>query len=104
MMKHKTRKCKTKSVKILAQRIYEKIREGSIDVDTVEHMLNSLVKNHTKRIGVLENKIIPRKFEITEKAVAGAIRDTIKAHGPITPTFIGSAAKRIYRNCLKVDS
>lgn len=27
--------------------------------------------------------------------VVGALRDAIKAHGPITPDLIGSAAKRV---------
>jgi hypothetical protein len=30
-----------------------------------------------------------------ERAIVGALRDQIKAHGPITPEWIGSAAKRI---------
>lgn len=30
-----------------------------------------------------------------ERQVAGALRSTIDAHGPITPQWIGSAAKRV---------
>jgi hypothetical protein len=30
-----------------------------------------------------------------ERAIVGALRDQIKAHGPITPEWIGSAAKRV---------
>jgi hypothetical protein len=30
-----------------------------------------------------------------ERAIVGALRDQIRAHGPITPEWIGSAAKRI---------
>ena len=33
-----------------------------------------------------------------ERAIAGALRDTIKTHGPITPQWIGSAVKRIVGN------
>ncbi len=33
---------------------------------------------------------------ITEKQIAGALRDCINSHGPITASRIGSAAKRIY--------
>lgn len=31
-----------------------------------------------------------------EKAIAGAIKSCIIAHGPVTPEFIGSAAKRVF--------
>lgn len=31
----------------------------------------------------------------TQKRIAGALRDTINQHGPITPEWIGSATKRI---------
>jgi len=31
-----------------------------------------------------------------EKIVRGALRDTIKVHGPITKNYIGSAMKRIF--------
>lgn len=30
-----------------------------------------------------------------ERLVAGALRSCIEAHGPITPEWIGSAAKRV---------
>lgn len=33
-----------------------------------------------------------------ERAIAGALRDAIKSHGPITPDKIGSAVKRIVGN------
>jgi hypothetical protein len=33
-----------------------------------------------------------------ERAIAGALRDAIHAHGPITPAWIGSAVKRIVGN------
>jgi hypothetical protein len=33
-----------------------------------------------------------------ERAIAGALRAAIKAHGPITPEHIGSATKRIVGN------
>lgn len=32
-----------------------------------------------------------------ERKIAGALRNTIHAHGPITPEHIGSAAKRVYK-------
>lgn len=33
-----------------------------------------------------------------ERAIAGALRDAINAHGPITSAWIGSAVKRIIGN------
>jgi hypothetical protein len=33
-----------------------------------------------------------------ERAIVGALRDQIKAHGPITAEWIGSAAKRVLGN------
>lgn len=33
-----------------------------------------------------------------ERAIAGALRATIRDHGPITPEHIGSAVKRIVGN------
>jgi hypothetical protein len=37
-----------------------------------------------------------------ERAIAGALRDTINTHGPITPPWIGSAVKRIVGNLRNV--
>jgi hypothetical protein len=36
----------------------------------------------------------------TERRIAGALRNTIHDHGPITKRYIGSAAKRIYGQLL----
>ncbi len=33
--------------------------------------------------------------EHLEQAIKGALRETIKTHGPVTPELIGSATKRI---------
>lgn len=46
-----------------------------------------------------------RKEKIYEtKRISGALKQTINAHGPITPTFIGSATKRIYGSLLNNGS
>jgi hypothetical protein len=43
-----------------------------------------------------ETKVAPQDTDRDlERAIAGALRDAIRAHGPITPARIGSAAKRI---------
>lgn len=39
-----------------------------------------------------------------ERAISGALRSAIRAHGPITPEHIGSAAKRIAGNLANVAS
>lgn len=39
--------------------------------------------------------LMPQEQESLERAIVGALRATIKDHGPITPEWIGSAAKRI---------
>ena len=56
-------------------------------------------------VGVYAMEVGLRDMEISldlqdrskvEGAIAGAIRDSINTHGPITPQMIGSAAKRVY--------
>jgi hypothetical protein len=39
-----------------------------------------------------------------ERAIVGALRDQIQAHGPITPQWIGSAAKRVLGNIANAKS
>jgi hypothetical protein len=40
----------------------------------------------------------PDDGDSLERAIAGALRATIRDHGPITPEWIGSAVKRILGN------
>jgi len=39
-----------------------------------------------------------KNYRIIHRIVVGCLRSTIKAHGPVTSRFIGSAAKRIASN------
>ena len=87
----------------LARRIVERIQDGTADHTMVTNMLDSLVKNRDKRIAQLERRNKPRVFTMTQKIITGALRDCIRNHGPITKEWIGSAAKRIYINCIRVD-
>ena len=51
-----------------------------------------------KALNKIEATIGRRIFmrrRLIEKGVIGALRSSIKAHGPITPQNIGSAAKRV---------
>lgn len=42
--------------------------------------------------------------EPLERVIAGALRDAINTHGPITPAWIGSAVKRIVGNLRNAGS
>lgn len=95
---------KLKSIKSTTNRIITKIEAGDYDYDQIEHMITSLVKNRDKEITRLIDKMRPRVFNLTESKIAGAIITTIKAHGPITKTWVGSAAKRIYAECIELQS
>lgn len=95
---------KLKSIECTAKRIIEKIESGDYDPSIIEHMIGSIVKNRDQRIKILTDKMRPRKFVLTEKKVAGALRCCIKAHGDITKQNINSAAKRIYCGCVELES
>jgi len=41
--------------------------------------------------------LMPEEQESLERAVVGALRSMFHAHGPITPEWFGSAAKRIVK-------
>ena len=90
---------KIKSTEHTTKRIISMVESGDYDVDTIQHMIDSLVENRDRRIRQLEKKARPKEFNMTLKTVSGALRETIRQHGPITPEWIGSAAKRIYGNC-----
>ncbi len=95
---------KIKSVESLVNRIIEKVEAGDYDTGMLVHMVESIVVNRDKRIKLLEDRNRPRKFIMTEKKVSGALRDCIKTHGDITKQNISSAAKRIYRGCIELDT
>ena len=91
-----------KSVKRTIERVIKKIESGDYDPQIIEHMLFSLIESRDRRIRFLEAKAKPREFVLTQKRISGALRNTIKHHGPIYPENINSAAKRIYGTCLQI--
>lgn len=49
----------------------------------------------TNRRSEIEAEAVRDDLNRLDRAITGALRDTIYAHGPITPHHIGSAVKRI---------
>lgn len=93
-----------KLAKKTAERIIAMVKSGDYDPNVIIHMTESLVISRDRRIEYLEKKNRPRVFNITEKKVAGALRDCIKVHGNITKEAISSAAKRIYYGCVELEN
>jgi len=91
-----------KSVARTAQRIAEMTGANEELEKIIEHMISSVVANRDRVIEYQKKKIKPRHVVIDEQRVSGAIRECIKAHGPITPEFIGSASKRICGQLLQI--
>ena len=84
-----------KSVKHVVERIALMGELNEAQVEVIRHMIESLIRNRdvlidrlTVRAGAVENII-------TDKMIAGALRECITAHGDITKEWIGSAAKRV---------
>jgi len=95
-------KGKVKSIESTTRRIIAKVEAGDYDHEQIEHMIQSLIKNRDKVIKNLKNMSRPRELVLNEKAISGALRDTIKHHGNITKFTIGSASKRILGQCLRI--
>ena len=95
-------KMSLKSAKRTAERVITMVESGDYDSDRIIHMVESLSVGRDRRIRYMEGKVKDRKFEMTLKIVSGALRDTVKHHGPITSKLIASAAKRIYGSCQRV--
>lgn len=95
---------KIKSVETTVKRIIAKVESGEYDPEILIHMVQSIVDNRDRRIKFLEKSSKTRTFTLTERKIAGALRNTIKTHGDITKQNIGSAAKRIYGTCLELET
>lgn len=93
---------KIKSTERTTKRIISMVESGDYDPATIQHMIDSIVANHERRIEQLKKKVKPREFSMTLKVVTGALQSCINEHGPISSKWIGSAAKRIYGNCQRV--
>ena len=90
---------KLKSVDSTTRRIIAKVESGEFDFDMIEHMIHSIVVDREKVIQRLKDKNRPREFVMSERRIAGALRNTIREHGTITAELIGSASKRIMGQC-----
>ena len=90
---------KLKNIDSTTRRIIAKIESGEFEFDTIEHMIHSIVVDREKVIQRLKDKNRPREFVMSERRIAGALRETIHAHGIINKDLIGSAAKRIMGQC-----
>lgn len=89
-----------KSIKHVVDRI---ARMGKLDEEqeyVVRHMIEALVRNRDVLIDKLTVRAQDRENAVTPKMFAGALKDCIKAHGPITREWTGSAAKRLHRTLL----
>ena len=93
---------KMKSIDSVVRRIGNMAEFSEDDLAKVQHMIESVVKNRDKIIARQKTKMKDREVVISEKRVSGAIREAIRAHGPITPQLISSASKRIVGNIVQV--
>lgn len=84
-----------KSVKHVVERIVDMGDLDSEQEETVRHMIESLVRNRDVLIDKLTVKAQANEKVLTPKMVAGSLKDCIRAHGPITREWTGSAAKRV---------
>jgi hypothetical protein len=88
----KTRNGKLRE-KLINQLLNKTITEK--DIDFILNSVNEYEKNNLDTIEKLKKEKI---YET--KRISGALKQTIHAHGAITPQFIGSATKRIYGSIL----
>lgn len=94
------------NIKLLKTRhgkLTEKIKlELEAKTPSLENILKHIDDYEQNNLNTIDKL---RKEKIYEtKRISGALKQTINAHGPITPTFIGSATKRIYGSLLSNGS
>ena len=79
----------------LTEKLKFELKSQKPNLDKILEYVNEFEKDNLNTIEKL------RKEKIYEtKRISGALKQTINAHGPITPNFIGSATKRIYGSLL----
>lgn len=91
-----------KHIKSTTRRFIKLVESGRYKEEDLENMLGALVSSRDRVIKHLKKRAKPREFVLNERSIAGAVRDTINAHGDITKQQIGSAAKRIMAQCTRV--
>jgi hypothetical protein len=83
----------------LTEKIRTELESKNPSLENILKHIDDYEENNLNTIDKL------RKEKIYEtKRISGALKQTINAHGPITPTFIGSATKRIYGSLLSNGS
>jgi len=91
-----------KSTKRTTERIIAMVESGDYDPAIIEHMVESVVKGRDRRIKKLETTSKDRVLVLDTKRISGALKSTIKEHGPITKNNISSAAKRIFGSLMQI--
>jgi hypothetical protein len=92
-MKFRTRK---------ARLLYEIESELKVKNPNSERLLDIFEQYEGDNIDLI-NKLKKKKRSVLNK-INGAIKQSINAHGPITTSNFGSAAKRIYGSLLEEES
>lgn len=66
----------------------------------IDNILEFVDEYEQRNLDVI--RLLKRKKQATTKKIAGALKQTINAHGPITIQFVSSATKRIYGGLLEI--
>lgn len=86
---------KTRRGKLVAS-IKLELDKATPDMDNIIKCIDEYEKDNLETIEKL------RKVKLVDtKRINGALKQTIKAHGPVTMLLIGSATKRIYGSLLE---
>lgn len=75
----------------LADRLKKELSNSEPSLDQILEIVQDYENNNLNTIEKLKKE---KLYET--KRISGAIKQTINAHGPITPLLIGSATKRVY--------
>lgn len=80
----------------LISKLNTELNKNPINQESILTIIDGYEKNNLETISKL------KKERLNEtKRISGALKQTINAHGSITPKLIGSATKRIYGALLK---
>jgi hypothetical protein len=80
----------------LISKLNTELNKKTVSQESILSIIDGYEKNNLETISKL------KKERLNEtKRISGALKQTINAHGSITPKLIGSATKRIYGALLK---
>lgn len=83
----------------LTEKIKHELEAKKPSLENILKHIDDYEQNNLNTIDKLKKEKI---YET--RRISGALKQTINAHGPITPNFIGSATKRIYGSLLSNGS